>query len=82
MILPPYHLAGASPLPLDMGYLFLVGSNILQSTVVQQQVNNQQEASISLLSLSIREQQNENHNHRKLIKLIIWTTALSNSMKL
>ena len=25
--------------------------------------------------------QNENHNHRKLIKLITWTTALSNSMK-
>ena len=26
--------------------------------------------------------QNEYHNHRKLIKLITWTTALSNSMKL
>ena len=26
--------------------------------------------------------QNENHNHRKLIKLVTWTTALSNSMKL
>ena len=26
--------------------------------------------------------QNENHNPRKLIKLITWTTALSNSMKL
>ena len=26
--------------------------------------------------------QNENHNHRKLIKLITWTTALSSSMKL
>ena len=26
--------------------------------------------------------QNENHNHRKLIKLMTWTTALSNSMKL
>ena len=26
--------------------------------------------------------QNENHNHRKLTKLITWTTALSNSMKL
>ena len=26
--------------------------------------------------------QNENHNNRKLIKLITWTTALSNSMKL
>ena len=24
--------------------------------------------------------QNENHNHTKLIKLITWTTALSNSM--
>ena len=24
---------------------------------------------------------NENHNHRKLIKLIMWTTALSNSVK-
>ena len=33
-----YHLTGATPLPLDVGYLFLVGSNILQSTVVQQQV--------------------------------------------
>ena len=38
-----------------------------------------QEASITLLSLSIRG--NVNHNHRKLIKLITWTTALSNSMK-
>ena len=27
-------------------------------------------------------QQNENHNHRKLIKLIKWITALSNSMKI
>ena len=26
--------------------------------------------------------QNENHNHRKLIKLITWTTALTNSVKL
>ena len=26
--------------------------------------------------------QNENHNHRKLIKLITWTTALPHSMKL
>ena len=40
-----------------------------------------QEASISLLSLSESEQ-NENHNHRKLMKLITWTAALSNSMKL
>ena len=37
-IFPSYCLAGASPLPLDMGYLFLVGSNILLLTVVQQQV--------------------------------------------
>ena len=28
----------ASPLPLDVGYLFLVGSNFLQSTVIQQRV--------------------------------------------
>ena len=33
---PSYHLAGASPLSLDVGYLFLVGSNILLSTMVQQ----------------------------------------------
>ena len=26
--------------------------------------------------------QNENHNHRKLTKMITWTTALSNSLKL
>ena len=38
------------------------------------------EASISLLSFSIRG--NENHNHRKLTNLITWNTALSNSMKL
>ena len=37
-ISPLLHLAGASPLPLDVGYLFLVGSNIFQSTVVQQRV--------------------------------------------
>ena len=30
---PFYHLVGASPLPLDMGYIFLVGSNILLSMV-------------------------------------------------
>ena len=35
---PFFHLAGASPLPLDVGYLFLVGSNILLSMVVQQLV--------------------------------------------
>ena len=35
---PSYHLAGASPLLLDIEYLFLVGSNNLLSTVVQQQV--------------------------------------------
>ena len=35
---PSYWLAGASLLPLDMTCVFLVGSNILQSTVVQQQV--------------------------------------------
>ena len=33
---PSYHLVGASPLPLDVKYLFLVGSNIFLSMVVQQ----------------------------------------------
>ena len=33
---PSYHLAGASPLRLDVEYLFLVGSNIFLSMVVQQ----------------------------------------------
>ena len=33
-----YHFIGASPLPLDMGYLFLVGSNIILLMVVQQLV--------------------------------------------
>ena len=37
-IFPSYHGVGDSPLPLDVGYLFLVGSNILLSTVVQQRV--------------------------------------------
>ena len=32
-----FHLAGASPLPF-VGYLFLVGSNILLSKVVKQRV--------------------------------------------
>ena len=32
---PLHGLAGAFPLPLDVGYLFLVGSNILLSMVVQ-----------------------------------------------
>ena len=41
-----------------------------------------QEVSISFLSLSIRGQTDENHNHRKLTNLITGTTALSNSMKL
>ena len=35
---PSYHLAGASPLPLDVWYLFLVGSNIFLSIAIQQQV--------------------------------------------
>ena len=35
---PSYLLSGASPLPLDVGYLFLVGANILLSLVVKQQV--------------------------------------------
>ena len=33
-------------------------------------------------SYSSEGRQNENHNHRKLTKLITWTTTLSNSMKL
>ena len=36
---PPIILLGIFPLPLDMGYLFLVGSNILLSMVVQQIVS-------------------------------------------
>ena len=35
---PSYHLAAASSLSLDMGYLFLVGSSILPSMAVQQLV--------------------------------------------
>ena len=35
---PSYLLSGAFPLPLDVGYLFLVGANILLSMVVQQRV--------------------------------------------
>ena len=35
---PSYHFAGASPLLLDVGYLFVVGSSIFQLTVVQQWV--------------------------------------------
>ena len=35
---PTYHLAGAASLPVDVGYLFLVGSNVLLLMVVQQQV--------------------------------------------
>ena len=35
-----------------------------------------------LILIHQRFRQNENHNHRKLIKLITWTIALSNSMKL
>ena len=37
-IFPSYHVVGDSPLPLDVGYLFLVGSNILLLMVVQQRV--------------------------------------------
>ena len=36
MTVPLYSLAAASPLSLDMGYLFLVGSIILLQMVVQQ----------------------------------------------
>ena len=35
-IAPSYSLAGAFPLPLDIGYLLMVGSNVLLSMVVQQ----------------------------------------------
>ena len=41
-----------------------------------------QDASINLLSLTIKGRQNKNHNHRKLIKLITWATALYKAMKL
>ena len=33
---PSYSLSGASSLPLDVGYLFLIGSNILLLLIVQQ----------------------------------------------
>ena len=35
-----------------------------------------------LIFIHQRADRNENHSHRKLIKLITWITALSNSMKL
>ena len=35
---PSYHLAGASPLPLDVGYLFLGGIQHFLLMAVQQQV--------------------------------------------
>ena len=35
-----------------------------------------------LILIHQKGKQDENHKHRKLIKLITWTTALSNSMKL
>ena len=35
---PSYHLVGASPLPLDVEYLFLAGSNILLLMVVEQRI--------------------------------------------
>ena len=38
LFFPSYHLAVASPLPLDAGYLFLVRSSILLSMVVHQWV--------------------------------------------
>ena len=41
-----------------------------------------QEASRSLLSLSIRGRQDGNHSYRRLTKLFTWITDLSNSMKL
>ena len=37
LFFPSYHLSESSPLPLDVGYLFSVGSNILLLMVVQQQ---------------------------------------------
>ena len=40
-----------------------------------------QKASVSLLYYLSEGTQNENHNHRKLINLITWTTALFNSVK-
>ena len=33
---PSHHLVGVSPLPLEVGYLFVAGSNVLLSMVVQQ----------------------------------------------
>ena len=41
-----------------------------------------QEASIASYPYPSEGRQNENHNHRKLTKLITWTTALSNSVNL
>ena len=41
-----------------------------------------QEAFISLYAYPSEGRQNENHNHRKLTKLVTWTTALFSSMKL
>ena len=35
-----------------------------------------------MLQEGIRGQTHRNHNHKKLVNLITWTTALSNSMKL
>ena len=82
---PSYHLSWVSPLPLDVEYLFLVRSNSLQLTVVQQWVivfEFSQKMSTRPSTLPSKGRKNENNKQRKLTKLITWITALSNSVKL
>ena len=68
---PSYHLAGASPL--DVGYPFLVGSNILLSMVVQQWVvilefsQEKMSACPSILPLM-----SSHHSQQKSLKCTIW----------
>ena len=66
-------LAGASALPLDVGYLLTVSSTMqpLLQCLMSYWVFSDLGRRIS-----------QNHNHRKLTNLTTWTTALSNSMKL
>ena len=47
-----------------------------------QSLQSDQEVQLASYPSPSEDRQNENHSHRKLIKLITWTTALFNSMKL
>ena len=79
--LRPNYREGTQPLPPTENWIKDLSTHQSKTLMPSQPVPPIRKLSQASYPSPSEGRQNENHNHRKLTKLIIWITALSNSMK-